>query len=135
MRVAILTRLLLCTLSALLVLLLLSRDSGQAGLTAASTSPPALEVLVFEHPDCTYCRVFRRDVLPRYHQVMRANTAPLRFVDIARDDTAGLDLNARIDTLPTAVVMRNGREVDRIVGYWGPTGFFQLLSHILSTIE
>ena len=50
----------------------------------------------------------------------------------SKGDTDSLGLNSRIDTLPTAVVMRNGREVDRIVGYWGPTGFFQLLSHILA---
>jgi len=91
--------------------------------------------LVFEHPDCVYCRVFRRDVLPKYHEAVRADAAPLRFVDIATGDTASLGLNARIDTVPTAVVMRDGREVDRIVGYWGPTNFFKLLSHILMRME
>ena len=80
-------------------------------------------MLVFEHADCVYCRVFRRDVLPQYHQAVRANTAPLRFVDIAKDDTDSLGLNSRIDTLPTAVVMRNGREVDRIVCVITPPRF------------
>src|SRR5436190_15265245 len=126
-------RALLSAVAASLMLLLLSQDSGQAGLDAAPASIPTLEVLVFEHADCVYCRVFRRDVLPQ--QAVRANTAPLRFVDIAKDDTDSLGLNSRIDTLPTAVIMRNGREVDRIVGYWGPTGFFQLLSHILAKMQ
>jgi thioredoxin-like negative regulator of GroEL len=128
-------RALLSALAACLMLLLASEGAGQAGLDAAPAGAPSVEVLVFEHADCVYCRVFRRDVLPQYRQAVRANAAPLRFVDIEKDDTASLGLNARIDTLPTAVVMRNGREVDRIVGYWGPTGFFQLLSHILGTIE
>ena len=128
-------RALLSAVAASLMLLLMSQDSGRAGLDAAPASTPTLEVLVFEHADCVYCRVFRRDVLPQYHQAVRANVAPLRFVDIAKDDTDSLGLNSRIDTLPTAVVMRNGREVDRIVGYWGPTGFFQLLSHILAKME
>ena len=57
---------------------------------------------------------------------------PLRFVDMSTTDTSSLGLNARIDTVPTAVVMRDGREVDRIVGYWGPTNFFIVLSHILA---
>jgi hypothetical protein len=125
----------LSAVAACLMLLLMSQDSGQAGLDAAPARTPTLEVLVFEHANCVYCRVFRRDVLPQYHQAVGANVAPLRFVDIAKDDTDGLGLNSRIDTLPTAVVMRNGREVDRIVGYWGPTGFFQLLSRILAKME
>jgi hypothetical protein len=128
-------RALLSGVAASLMLLLMSQGSGQAGLDAAPASTPSLEVLVFEHANCVYCRVFRREVLPQYHQAVGANVAPLRFVDIAKDDTDGLELNSRIDTLPTAVVMRNGREVDRIVGYWGPTGFFQLLSHILAKME
>ena len=61
--------------------------------------------------------------------------APLRFVDINSRDTDSLGLKSRLDTLPTAVVMRDGREVDRIVGYWGPTNFFKLLSFILMRIE
>jgi Thioredoxin-like domain len=128
-------RVLLSALAASLMFVLVSQGSGRAGLDAAPARTPTLEVLVFEHTDCVYCRVFRRDVLPKYHQALPANVAPLRFVDIAKDDTASLGLNSRIDTLPTAVVMRNGREVDRIVGYWGPTGFFQLLSHILAKLE
>jgi len=128
-------RALLSAVAASLMLLLMSQDWGRAGLDAAPASTPSLEVLVFEHADCVYCRVFRRDVLPQYHQAVGSNVAPLRFVDIAKDDTDSLGLNSRIDTLPTAVVMRNGREVDRIVGYWGPTGFFQLLSHILAKMQ
>jgi thioredoxin family protein len=128
-------RVLLAAFSAALMLLFAWQGSGQAGLDVAPAGTPALEVLVFEHPDCVYCRVFRRDVLPKYSQTVRGIAAPLRFIDIAKDDTASLGLNSRIDTVPTAVVMRNGREVDRIVGYWGPSGFFQLLSHILAKME
>ena len=134
-RVAALIRALLSAVVAPLMLMLMSQSSGRAGLDAAPAGVPTLEVLVFEHADCVYCRVFRRDVLPQYHQAVRANAAPLRFVDIEKDDTASLGLNSHIDTLPTAVVMRNGREVDRIVGYWGPAGFFRLLSHILGKME
>lgn len=122
-------------LAAFLTLLLLGQGLGRAGLEAGPARTPAVEVLVFEHPDCVYCRVFRRDVLPKYHEAMRAEAAPLRFVDIVTGDTASLGLNARIDTVPTAVVMRDGREVDRIVGYWDPVNFFQLLSRILTRME
>ena len=45
--------------------------------------------------------------------------APLRCVDVGSDSAAGLTLNARIDVVPTAVVVRDGREIDRIVGLLG----------------
>jgi thiol-disulfide isomerase/thioredoxin len=128
-------RALLSALAATLMLLLASQVSGRAGLQPGPARTPAVEVLVFEHPDCAYCHLFRRDVLPKYRQAAGANAAPLRFVDLATGDTASLGLNARIDTVPTAVVMRDGREVDRIVGYWAPTNFFKLLSHILTRME
>ena len=60
---------------------------------------------------------------------------PLRFIDVSTTDTAGLGLRGAIRTVPTAVVMQDGREVDRIVGYWGPTNFFIMLSHILARVE
>ena len=128
-------RALLFALAAFLALLPASQGFGRADLEGGPARTPAVEVLVFEHADCVYCRVFRRDVLPKYHLAVRADAAPLRFVDIATADTASLGLNSHIDTLPTVVVMRDGREVERIVGYWGPTNFFKLLSHILTRME
>ena len=118
------------------LLLLAGQDAGRAALNVAGPAgTPAVELLVFERADCAYCRVFRRDVLPKYRHAVRDDAVPLRFVDIDKSDTASLALKARIDTLPTAVLMKNGREVDRIVGYWGPTNFFIMLSHILARVE
>ncbi len=88
-------------------------------------------MLVFEHPDCVYCRVFRRDVLPKYRASVRSDLAPLRFVDVQSESMDRMVLNGRIDTVPTVVVMRDGQEVGRIVGYWGPTNFFKMLAHLI----
>lgn len=128
-------RAVLSALAVSLTLLIAGEGSSRAALDAAPAGTPPLEVLVFEHTDCTYCRVFRRDVLPKYRQAVQPDAAPLRFVDVAKSDTTSLALRTRIDTVPTVVVMRDGREVDRIVGYWGPTNFFRMLSHILAKIE
>jgi thioredoxin-related protein len=107
------------------------QGSGRAALDASPASTPTLEVLVFEHADCVYCRAFRRDVLPKYRFSVRSELAPMRFVDVQADSTASLALNGRIDTVPTVVVMRDGQELGRIVGYWGPTSFFKMLAHLL----
>jgi hypothetical protein len=104
-------------------------------LAAVPSRTPDLEVVLFEHADCVYCQVFRRDVLPKYHIAARVAAPPLRFVDIGKDDASSLNLTSRIDMVPTAVVIREGREVGRIVGYWGSASFFQLLAHILTAVN
>jgi hypothetical protein len=107
---------------------------SRAALDLGPARPPRTEVIVFEHADSIHCRIFRRDVLPRYQQGMRTQV-PLRFVDLSTTDVSSFNLNGRISMVPTAVVMKDGREVDRITGYWGPTNFFILLSHILARVE
>jgi len=129
-------RTLIAAIAVSLLLLLAGQDAGRAALNvAAPAGTPAVELLVFERADCAYCRVFRRDVLPKYRHAVRDDAVPLRFVDIDKSDTESLALKARIDTLPTAVLMKNGSEVDRIVGYWGPDNFFKLLAHMLAKME
>ena len=111
--------------------LMLGIGVSWASLDHRGAGAPTVEVVVFEHPDSISCRQFRNDVLPKYDQAMRT-AAPLRFVDVAIDGTASLGLNKPIEVVPTVAVMRDGREIDRIVGYWGSTNFFVLLSHILA---
>lgn len=128
-------RALIFAVAALILLLSVGLHVGRAALSLAPVRTPAIELLVFERDRCPYCRIFRRDVLPQYRHAVQGGAVPLRFVDIDETDTASLALKARIDTLPTAVLMKDGREVDRIVGYWGPDNFFKLLSHILARME
>jgi thioredoxin-related protein len=114
-----------------LSLMPVSREAGTASVARAAQGA-VVEVLVFEHADCTYCQVFRRDVMPKYHLAARVAAPPMRFIDIAKGDMGGLGLGRGIDVVPTAVVVRDGREVGRIAGYWGSANFFQLLAHILA---
>ena len=37
--------------------------------------------------------------------------------------------------VPTAVVMKDGREVDRIAGYWGSDNFFKMVTFIIGRAE
>jgi thioredoxin-related protein len=111
---------------------------AQLGLGRAGVEPKARVTameLIFEHPDCIYCAVFRRDVAPSYQHSAPAAEAPLRYVDIAKSDIGALRLKERIDMVPTAVLMKNGEEVGRISGYWGREGFFKMLAHIRSSAE
>ena len=119
-----------------LVLLLAWHGVGRTAIDTRGVVPaPTRELLVFEHPDCTYCRIFRRDVLPYYRQSIPGDAPPLRFVDLTRTGSGEFSLKGRIEAVPTAVLMSNGEEVGRIVGYWGRDAFFRLLAHMLARME
>ena len=95
-----------------------------------------MEVLVFEHPDCTTaCQAFRNRIAPRYRQSPHGTEAPLRFIDVTQADADRVALNAPISQVPTVVVMKNGREVDRIAGYWAPDNFFKMVTYIIGKVE
>ena len=119
-----------------LIALLIGYGSAQCAVTAARVAPqPGWELLIFEHRDCTYCRFFRRDVLPYYRQAVPGDAVPLRFVDLKTAEPSAFALKGRIEAVPTAVLMKDGEEIGRIVGYWGRDTFFSLLSHLLSRME
>jgi len=128
-------RALLSALAAGLLLLMACNGASRAALDAAEAPGDGIELLVFEHSECTYCRVFRRDVLPRYESSIPGTSVPLRFVDIEKSDLSALGLRSRIYVVPTAVLMKDGKEVDRIAGYWAPDSFFKLLAHMLIKVE
>lgn len=90
-----------------------------------------IELLVFEHRDCVYCRVFRADTLPRYRESEHEGKVPIRFISIENTDTSALKLNGSIQMVPTFVLMQDGAEVGRIAGYWAPDNFFKMLSNLM----
>ena len=93
---------------------------------------PKLELLVFEADHCGYCEIFRRDIEPGYRLAPLAATAPLRFIDIGKVDLDKLGLTARLDVLPTTVLMKDGREVERITGLTAPSTYYVLIKHMIA---
>jgi thioredoxin-related protein len=94
-------------------------------------APVSAELLVFESKNCVYCFIFRRDVAPSYQRSPRALDVPIRYIDVRKTDLANLQLRAPLTMLPTIVLMKNGREVDRISGYMGPEPFFHMVSQLM----
>jgi thioredoxin-related protein len=124
-------------LSAALIAVAAFLASHGLGLSAVNGggTQPALELVVFEHPDCSYCPAFRRNVAQRYQASPQAADAPLRFVDVAAPDSSRYELKLPISVVPTAVLIKNGREVDRIAGYWSPDSFFKMVAYIRAKAE
>ena len=90
-----------------------------------------LELLVIEVAGCTICDLVRVHIQPAYESSPRARQVPMRYVDITSIDELRLGLTERVATVPTIVLMRDGREIDRISGYTGPEHFFVALSDML----
>ena len=123
---------------ALAVALVAFAGQGQEARDAAplsTKSGPRLEILVFETDACSYCEIFRRDVAPGYRLAPIAASAPLRFVDVTKVDLDRIGLAARVEILPTSVLMRDGREVERITGLTAAETYYVLLRHMLAKNE
>jgi len=128
-------RMLVCALAASLLVALAGHGLGTAAVDATASGPRPMELVVFEHPDCMSCLAFRSRIAPRYQASPQAAEAPLRFVDIAKTDADRLALKSPITMVPTAVLMREGREVGRIVGYWSPDNFFKMVAYLVGRAE
>ncbi len=118
------------------VLLALVLSLGVAPRTDAARDLDAvagsrLELLVIEVAGCTVCDLVRLHIQPAYEGSPRARQVPMRYIDITSTDEMNLGLTSRVSTVPTIVLMRDGREVDRISGYTGPQHFFVALSDML----
>ena len=124
----------------LLAVLMLALPSGssRAARAPADTSSienVELELLVFERADCYYCEAFRSTIAARYTGSPTAKRAPLRYVDIDHVEADKLALAGAIGVLPTIVIMRQGREVDRIVGLFGHDNFVKMVQFALQKFE
>lgn len=101
--------------------------------TAAPRARMAL--IVIESPGCFYCRLFRRDVGPAYEASPRAREVPMRYLDLGAAKARQLAFDRPIDVLPTVVLFRNGREVERIAGYMAPDHFVRVINYLLSRMR
>jgi len=102
-----------------------------ARAAAADESRPALSLLMIEEPGCSYCLKWSREVEPGYVRSDEGQLAPL--VKVMRGDPAIADIQ-RIVFTPTFVLMRDGHEIGRIVGYAGADLFWWQLSELLRTV-
>jgi hypothetical protein len=105
---------------------------------ALDTTEPAgdsgLALLVLEVKDCTTCDLVRRYIEPAWSRSTQSRDVPLRFLDLNAVDETTIGLSTPVTIVPTIVLMRDGREVSRIVGYTGPSTFFQAVEYMLALV-
>lgn len=120
-----------------LALAILPPAAGNAArpIATAPIADGALELIVLEVESCIYCSLFRRDVLPKYQASPRAETVPIRFLDLNDEAADDLGLDGPVDIVPTVVLMKQNREVGRVPGYVGPENFFHAVNHLIAKVE
>lgn len=109
---------------------------GMLGMLAMLALPArAAELLVFERPGCVWCLHFDREVAPIYPKTEEGRLAPIRRIDIDQGDTSGLVLATPVRLAPTFVLVEDGREVGRILGYAGEDAMWGLLADLTKKLS
>ena len=85
-------------------------------------------VMVEEH-GCPYCRAWIRDVGNYYHKTSEGKFAPLVRVN---KKAAKKRFSLTINFTPTFVIVKDGKEVGRLIGYIDDSFFWPKLDEILS---
>lgn len=92
------------------------------------------ELVMFESATCEWCRRWHAEIGPIYPKTDEAKCAPLRRVDINAPRPDDLKAIKGVVFTPTFVVVDEGREVSRLVGYPGDEFFWPLLAERLAPL-
>ena len=103
-------------------------------LIGGAAAARSAELVMFESSLCEWCEVWEDEVGIIYSKTVEGKRAPIRKVDI--DDDHPLDLRdiKPVIFTPTFVLVHNGAEVGRILGYPGEDHFWGLLNQILERL-
>ena len=102
---------------------------------AAGAPAAAAELVMFEAAGCPYCARWNREIAPIYPKTAEGKRAPLRRVDIAGPRPADLTGIPNIVYTPTFVLLEDGKEIGRIVGYNGDEIFWSLLTELFVKLD
>ncbi|HRD77342.1 MAG TPA: hypothetical protein PK264_15655 [Hyphomicrobiaceae bacterium] len=112
--------------------LLSTKGRLQAGRNAElPTRTTTLELVVVEVDQCRHCAHFREAIAPGYRKTWLEKRAPLRFVEAAAFMATSTGLRQPIDTVPTAILMADGVEVDRVTGLLDPEMFYEAVTFMI----
>ena len=103
-------------------------------LTGAAKTAFAAELVMFESDSCEWCEIWNKQIGLVYAKTSEGKFAPLRRVDISDDLPADLKKLKSARFTPTFVVIDQGREVGRILGYPGEAHFWALLEELVGKL-
>ena len=86
-------------------------DAGEADFDAESRAPVPVIVNLWA-PWCGPCRM----IAPVLERLAERHAGHLKVVRVNVDEAPGLAASRRVMSIPTLLVIRDGEEVDRVVG-------------------
>ncbi len=95
----------------------------------------AAQLVVFSGAHCPYCLAWELEIGRVYPLTGEARQAPLRRLDIQARRPADLSNIEDVHITPTFVLVDEGREVGRIVGYSGDQFFWPQLHKMLAKLH
>jgi len=101
---------------------------------ATALSAEAAELVMFERPNCPYCLAWKREVGDRYPLTEEGRIAPLRIVRLG-EESYGIMLRDEVKYSPTFVLVDDGEEIGRIVGYSNDDAFWGLLKDLVAKLD
>jgi thioredoxin-related protein len=93
---------------------------------------PRFELLFVERSGCPWCARFEREIGPIYGKTDVGQAAPMRKASLDAGQPKDVALDEPVRFTPTFVLLREGREVGRIVGYMNDAAFWGLLEKMLA---
>ena len=103
-------------------------------ILASGNDSSAGELVMFESASCEWCEVWKEQIGGVYAKTAEGKQAPLRRVDIANQRPSDLKFIRNVVYTPTFVLVDNGQELGRIVGYPGEDFFWGYLGKMLGKL-
>jgi hypothetical protein len=101
-------------------------------LVATPLRAGGLELVMVEQPGCLYCAAWDAEIAPAYPKTAEGRAAPLRRIQLREPVPADLTLTAPPTVTPTFILVEDGQERGRIVGYPGDAFFWPMLGKMLA---
>jgi hypothetical protein len=106
-----------------------------AALAVPAVDAQAAELAVFGSARCPYCLAWEREIGRNYAATEEGQKAPVRRLDADARLPAGYPRIGEVEVTPTFVLIDQGREVGRIVGYDGKKAFWADMHKLLSKVQ
>jgi len=110
------------------LILLVAPVSLGAAARSATAAEARAELVMVDEPGCPYCARWEAEIGIGYAKSEEGRYAPLRRIRKGHADLASF---APVTHTPTFIVVHQGKEVGRIVGYPGADFFWSLLDGVL----
>lgn len=107
---------------------------GLVALVCLSLPARAAELVMFEEAGCGWCKKWNEEIGVVYDRTYEGQRAPLRRVDVNARRPSDIAHIRVVNFTPTFVLVEDGKEYGRILGYPGEDFFWPLLNDLLAKL-